>query len=380
MTDDLEDRDLKTVTRNRPNSDRPVWTEPYPRRVRAVLDGVAVVDSTRALLLLEAGHLPVYYFPPQDVRTDLLEATDTVDHCPHKGQASYWSVTVGDRVATNALWSYQDPLPERNDIKGYLAFYWHRMEAWFEEDEEVFVHPRDPYHRVDVLSSSRHVRVVVGRRDLAETRRPWLLFETGLPARYYLPKVDVRMDLFDPTDGDPVPLQGQGPLLVGQGRRHRRGRHRLELPVPDPRVPQDREPGRLLQRASRHQGRRRAPAEARDALVAAAGPVEAGSRAVTCALVGSGRRKSNPHRELGKQPRTTRYGPILQLGGHADRPWLSVDDRCSVTSVPLPRCAGSWPTGAGSSSSWWCSPSPTEARPSSSSPASMVNPPLGSPR
>src|SRR5512133_1424046 len=89
VTDALEDRDLTVVARNRPSSDHPIWTEPYPRRVRAVLDGVAVVDSTHALLLLEAGHLPVYYFPPTDVRADLLEPTDTSTRCPYKGEASY---------------------------------------------------------------------------------------------------------------------------------------------------------------------------------------------------------------------------------------------------------------------------------------------------
>jgi uncharacterized protein (DUF427 family) len=200
VTDALEDRDLKAVARNRPSADHPIWTEPYARRVRAVLDGVAVVDSTHALLLLEAGHLPVYYFPPEDVRGDLLEPTDTSTRCPYKGDASYWSVRVGDRVVRDAVWSYQDPLPERTDIKGYFAFYWNRMDGWFEEDDEVFVHPRDPYHRVDVLSSSRHVRVVVADETVAETRRPWLLFETGLPTRYYLPKADVRMDLLVATD------------------------------------------------------------------------------------------------------------------------------------------------------------------------------------
>jgi len=124
VTDALEDRDLKAVARHRPSSDHPIWTEPYPRRVRAFLDGVAVVDSTRALLLLEAGHLPVYYFPPEDVRTDVLEPTDTCTHCPRKGDASYWSIRVGERVVRDAVWSYQDPLPGREDIKGYLAFYW----------------------------------------------------------------------------------------------------------------------------------------------------------------------------------------------------------------------------------------------------------------
>ena len=200
MTDPLEDRDMKVVARHRASADRPVWTEPYPRRVRAFLEGVAVADSDRALLMLEARHLPVYYFPPEDVRTDLLDSTDKSTQCPHKGEASYWSVTVGDRVARNAVWSYQDPLPDRADIKGRMALYWHRMDAWFEEDDEVFAHPRDPYHRVDVLGSSRHVRVAVAGETVAETRRPRLLFETGLPTRYYIPKADVRMDLLVPTD------------------------------------------------------------------------------------------------------------------------------------------------------------------------------------
>jgi uncharacterized protein (DUF427 family) len=132
MTDALEDRDLRTVTGNRPNSDHPVWTEPCPRRVRAVLDGVTVVDATRALLSPEAGH------PPEDVGSDLLAPTDKRSHCPYKGAASSWPVTVGDRVVTDAVRSSQDPLPGRDDINGSLALYWHRMEAWFEEDEEVF--------------------------------------------------------------------------------------------------------------------------------------------------------------------------------------------------------------------------------------------------
>ncbi len=176
-----------------------VWVEPTARRVRAVLGGVALVDSTGALLLFETEHLPVYYVPIADVRMDLLTATGRRTHCPLKGDASYWTVTVGDRVAENAVWGYPDPLPGCPDISRHVALYWNKMDAWYEEDDEVFVHPRSPYHRVDVLSSSRHVRVVVAGETVAETRRPRLLFETGLPTRYYIPKADVRMDLLEPT-------------------------------------------------------------------------------------------------------------------------------------------------------------------------------------
>jgi len=174
--------------------------EDSPRRVRGVVGGTTVVDSTRVKLLHEAGHLPVYYFPLSDVRLDLMERSARSTHCPYKGDASYWTIKVGDRVVEDALWTYEDPIPERADIKGYGAFYWNKLDNWYEEDDEVFVHPRDPYRRVDVLNSSRHVRVVLGGETIAETRRPRLLFETRLPTRYYIPKLDVRMDLLQPTD------------------------------------------------------------------------------------------------------------------------------------------------------------------------------------
>ncbi len=170
------------------------------RRVRVVFADVTVADSKRVMLLLEFGRLPVYYFPVEDVRMDLLEATEHHTSSPLKGEASYWSVRVDNRVAGNAAWSYPNPLPEGPDLKGYMAFYWDQMDAWYEEDERVFAHARDPYKRVDVLPSSRHVRVVLGGVTIADTRRPQLLLETGLPIRYYIPEQDVRMELLETTE------------------------------------------------------------------------------------------------------------------------------------------------------------------------------------
>jgi uncharacterized protein (DUF427 family) len=186
-----------------------VHVEPTPRRVRVVFNGQTIADSKRAVLLRETGHLPVYYFPPEDVRDDLLESTEQHTRCPFKGEASYWSVRVGDRVAENAMWGYRDPLPGREDIRDYRAFYWERMDAWYEEDEQIFKHPRDPYHRVDVLQSDRHVRIEIAGQTIADTRRPRLLFETTLPTRYYVPVEDVRMDLLEPTQTSSVcPYKG----------------------------------------------------------------------------------------------------------------------------------------------------------------------------
>src|SRR5258707_3956978 len=129
---------------------------------------------------------------------DLLEATEHHTSSPLKGEASYWSVRVGNRVAENAAWSYPNPLPEGPDLKGYLAFYWDQMDAWYEEDERVFAHARDPYKRVDILPSSRHVRIVLGGVSIADTQQPQLLLGTGLPIRYYIPEQDVPTELLEP--------------------------------------------------------------------------------------------------------------------------------------------------------------------------------------
>ena len=180
------------------------------RRVRVVFAGVTIADSTRVMLLHEFGRLPVFYFPLEDVRMNFLEETEHRTYSPLKGDASYWTVRAGDRVAENAAWSYPNPLPESPQIKGYIAFYWDKMDAWYEEDEQVFAHARDPYKRVDILPSSRHVRVVLGGVTIADTHHPRLLLETGLLTRYYIPEQDVRMDLLEPTEiSSHSPYKGQ---------------------------------------------------------------------------------------------------------------------------------------------------------------------------
>jgi uncharacterized protein (DUF427 family) len=177
-----------------------VRTMPWRRRVRGRLGHEVIVDSDDVLLQLEHQHLPVWYFPPGDVRTEFLQPSKKRTKCPHKGTASYWNVVVGDRVVNDAVWSYEDAIPGREDIRGRFAFYWNRLDAWFEEDDEVFVHPRDPFHRVDVLNSSRHVRVEIDGVELADTRRPRLLFETSLPVRYYIPRADLNERLLEGSD------------------------------------------------------------------------------------------------------------------------------------------------------------------------------------
>jgi uncharacterized protein (DUF427 family) len=173
---------------------------PTPKRVRAFFGGETVVDTKQAVLLRESGRTPVYYFPREDVRMDLLSRSDRVLQDSHKGKVSYWTLEVGDAVAENAAWTYSEQPEEAPALEDYVALEWRAMDAWFEEDEQVFVHPRDPFVRLDTIHSSRHVQVVIAGETVAETRRPVLLFETGLPVRYYIRRADVRMDLLIPSD------------------------------------------------------------------------------------------------------------------------------------------------------------------------------------
>ena len=174
---------------------QPIFWEDSPRRVRGVLGRETVVDSTRVKLLHEKGHLPRWYFPLEDVNADLLEATDHHTRCPFKGDASYFTVTAGAITAENAAWHYPDPIAGAPALEGYVSFYFDQLDEWYEEDERVHVHPRDPYHRVDVISSSRHIRISLDGETLAESSNVKALFETNLPTRWYFAPEDVNTDL-----------------------------------------------------------------------------------------------------------------------------------------------------------------------------------------
>jgi uncharacterized protein (DUF427 family) len=192
----IEDRESGFKT----NPDYKILFERSPRRVRVVFAGETIADSSNAHLLFETRHLPVYYFPRADVRMDLLAPTDHHTFCPYKGTASYWTIGAGGRSSENAVWGYFEPYDEVAAIRDFVAFYWDRVDHWYEEDEEIFVHPRDPYKRVDAIASSRQVQVILGGETIADTRRARFLFETRLPTRYYIPAEDVRMDLLAPSE------------------------------------------------------------------------------------------------------------------------------------------------------------------------------------
>src|ERR687886_1601619 len=142
------------------------YVEPSPRRIRATLAGETVLDSRRARVLFQHGRLPRYFFPRDDVRFERLQGVTALD-----------------------------PPPEATGLEGHVAFDWRALDAWFEEEDEIVGHAPDPYHRIDVRRTARHVRVSLDGTVLAESRRARVLFETSLPPRWYVPREDVEVEL-----------------------------------------------------------------------------------------------------------------------------------------------------------------------------------------
>ena len=142
--------------------------EPFTRRVRAEVDGVTVLDTVRGALLFETGLPPQLYVPEEDLRTDLLEPSDTTTHCPFKGDATYRSLRVGDRVVTDAVWAYPTPIAESSWLAGRAVLAPGAADRWLDEDDEVLGHLPDPYHRVEPAEHQppRH-------RRHHRRRRPW---------------------------------------------------------------------------------------------------------------------------------------------------------------------------------------------------------------
>jgi uncharacterized protein (DUF427 family) len=173
---------------------------PLPRRVRAELGGVIVLDTEGALLLHETGLRTQLYVPLADVVAGVtVERTDLSTHCPFKGDASYRTVTVDDGVAENALWVYDTPLEQASWLEGYAGVYLDRFDRWFDEDEEVLGFP-DPYHRVDVRRTSKLVEVRAQGELIVASKSTLVLSETALANRYYVPREDVSVKLHGPTD------------------------------------------------------------------------------------------------------------------------------------------------------------------------------------
>jgi uncharacterized protein (DUF427 family) len=176
--------------------------EPVERRVRALLSDETAVDSIRAILVWEPRRaVPSYAVPADDVAADVspaAAANGKADGVLHPGIPFSVHTTAGEPVSIGGREGAGFRLADE-DLAGYVELDFRAFDAWYEEDELNVGHPRDPFHRIDVVPSSRHVRVERDGEVLAESSRPYLLFEPPLPVRYYVPPDDVALDLLEPS-------------------------------------------------------------------------------------------------------------------------------------------------------------------------------------
>ena len=221
--------------------------EPGQKRVRAYAGGELVVDTTAPLLVWENPHYPAYYLPRADV-TAVLVPTTTSIHSPSRGDTVHYTVKAGGKELVDAAWQYPDsPLEE---IRDHVRFDWNALDAWFEEDEEVYVHPRSPYARVDILPSSRHVRVL-DRRGGGGRLAPAVAAVRDGSARSLLPPQGRRAHgaagaARRPTTACPYKGTASYWTAVIDGQRHED--LVWSYPVPPAREPAHRRAHRLLQR------------------------------------------------------------------------------------------------------------------------------------
>jgi uncharacterized protein (DUF427 family) len=171
--------------------------EPVPRRIRATLGGEVVLDTTRALYVWEWPAYPQFYIPAADVKPGVLVDEEHVQRLK-RGTARRHGLRVGELTRPAAARVYTDDAIE--GLAGTVRFEWAALDSWYEEDEEVFVHPRSPYVRVDALRSTRHVRVELEGVRLAESASTVMVFETGLPTRYYFNRTEVDFTHLEPAD------------------------------------------------------------------------------------------------------------------------------------------------------------------------------------
>lgn len=199
----------ETVNYHLEGPDHLLFAQPFPRRVRATFAGRTVLDSDRGMLVHETGLLPVLYVPFEDLAAGLLKPSDHRTHCPFKGDASYWSLHVGDKAAENAVWAYEEPMAQAHWLRGMAALYFKAADAWYDEAEEVRGHLRDPYHRVDIRETRDLVRVSLGTQSVALSGQAKVLSETGLPNCYYFPREQVRAELARSATRTVCPYKGE---------------------------------------------------------------------------------------------------------------------------------------------------------------------------
>jgi uncharacterized protein (DUF427 family) len=174
-----------------PLPQRLLYAEPLRRRMRVRFGGEWIADSEDVLLLHEPGHYPVAFFPLADLRSGVLVAENRTTQHRELGDTAWFTVTAGDRTAPRSAWQYRVPPDHAGELRDRVAFAWRAMDAFYEEDERIVGHAADPYHRIDIRQTSRHLVVRDGDRVIADSARPLALYESGFAPRWYVPLADI---------------------------------------------------------------------------------------------------------------------------------------------------------------------------------------------
>lgn len=179
---------------------RMLYVEDVPKRVRGMLAGRTIVDTRRAKMLWESGELAHWVFPIGEIAAGALETATHGASDPAKGPVLHYNVRSGDRFEGNAAWQYPEPPESAAFLKDLVAIDFDKLDAWFEEDDEIHGHPRDPYHRFDCRHSSDNIVVRIGSETIAQTQHAIKLFETSTPMRVYVPMDVVKPGVLVPSE------------------------------------------------------------------------------------------------------------------------------------------------------------------------------------
>jgi uncharacterized protein (DUF427 family) len=184
-----------------PLPQRLLFAEPLRRRMRVRFGDRWIADSEDIVLLHEPGRYPIAYFSRDDVEPGVLAAEAQRTEHRELGVTAWFAVTAGERSVRRAAWCHIALPGHATVLTGRIAFAWRAMDAFYEEDDRIVGHAADPYHRIDIRSTSRHLVVRDGERVIAESRGPLVLYESGFAPRWYVPRVDVDEKALTSVDG-----------------------------------------------------------------------------------------------------------------------------------------------------------------------------------
>ncbi|MGW2023458.1 DUF427 domain-containing protein [Streptomyces decoyicus] len=184
-----------------PLPERLLFAERLRRRMRVKFNDTWIADSENVILLHEPGRYPVAYFPREDVDAQALVASEKITHHKDLGDTSWYAVRADGRTTERAAWEFTALPGYAAELQGRLAFAWRAMDAFYEEDERILGHAADPYHRIDIRSTSRTLEVRLGDTVIARSEHPAVLFESGFAPRWYVPRADLDETRLRPVEG-----------------------------------------------------------------------------------------------------------------------------------------------------------------------------------